>query len=527
MRQPIVGEPPEYELGADEVPWVLGTQLTTRSGPVARAPEGSRVLLIEAHDFARRKPYHHHKLTLVFGGMRRFRDRLRRQGYEVTYVVADSFGEGLADFFDDNPATTLVAMPSPSYGSERRFRELVDSAGGDVRFVENELFASTRRAFDEWANADPDGDAEAGPFKHERFYRWMRRESGILMDDGDPVGGEWNYDDDNREVPPDEWDAPPVPAHDYDETTTETAAWVAAEFDTWGDTDLASFPWPVTRRQACRQLDHFLTERLPEFGPYQDAMRSDEWAMSHALLGAAINIGLLHPTEVVKGIAAAYREGEAPLNSAEGAIRQILGWREFMRHVYRHTMPELATANQLGAPHDLPELYWTGETEMECLSETVGDVHERGYSHHIQRLMVLSNFAPLWGVEPAELNEWFHATYVDAYHWVTTPNVIEMGQYGHGVFATKPYVSSANYVDRMSDYCGDCHYYKTKDTGDRACPFNALYWDFLDRNEDQLRSNHRMGLMYGHVDDKRESDEMTAIRERVDDLREMAAAGEL
>jgi deoxyribodipyrimidine photolyase-related protein len=527
MRQPIVGESPEYTLADDEVPWVLGTQLTTRSGPLARAPAGSRVLLIEAHDFARRKPYHHHKLTLVFGGMRRFRERLRHQGYDVVYLTAESFGAGLEQFFTDHPGTTLVAMRSPSYGSEARFRELVADAGGDVRFVENELFVGTRRAFDEWANADPDADDDPGPFKHERFYRWMRRESGVLMDDGEPVGGEWNYDDDNREFPPEAWVAPPVPEHDYDETTLETAAWVADEFDTWGDTGMDSFPWPVTRAQACRQLNHFVRERLSEFGPYQDAMRRGDWAMSHALVGAAINLGLLHPVEAIGEIEAAYRDGNVPLNSAEGAIRQILGWREFMRHVYRHTMPELASANQLDASHDLPALYWSGETDMACLAGTVGDVHERGYSHHIQRLMVLANFATLWGVEPAELNEWFHATYVDAYHWVTTPNVVEMGQYGHGVFATKPYVSSANYIDRMSDYCDDCHYYKTKDTGERACPFNALYWDFLDRNEESLRSNHRMGLMYSHVDTKQESGAMDEIRDRVAELREMAAAGEL
>jgi len=190
-------------------------------------------------------------------------------------------------------------------------------------------------------------------------------------------------------------------------------------------------------------------------------------------------------------------------------------------------MPELANANQLGASHALPEFYWHGETDMHCLAETVGDVHARGYAHHIQRLMVLANFATLWGVDPAELNEWFHATYVDAYHWVTTPNVIEMGQYGHGVFATKPYVSSANYIDKMSDYCGDCHYFKTKSTGERACPFNALYWDFLDRNEEMLRSNHRMAMLYSHVDNKREAGELTDIRERVADLRAMAADGDL
>ena len=520
MRQPTVGDPPEYELAPRDVPWVLGTQLTTRSGPLARADPGDRVVMIEAHDFARRKPYHHHKLTLVFAAMRQFRDRLRDAGYEVRYIKADTFGAGLETFFEDHPETRLVTMRSPSYGSAERFAELAARAGGDLRVVDTELFVSTADAFDEWAG-DP-------PFRHESFYRWMRTETGVFMQDGNPVGGEWNYDDQNQEFPPPEWESPPVPSHDHDELTAETAAWVREEFDTWGSTDIEGFPWPVTRRQACEQLRSFVEERLPEFGPYQDAMRTDDWAMAHALLGSSINLGLLHPSEVIEAIEDAYHDDEAvALNSAEGALRQVLGWREFMRHVYRHAMPELATANQLGAEYELPALYWTGETEMNCLAETVGDVHERGYSHHIQRLMVLANFATLWGVEPAELNEWFHATYVDAYHWVTTPNVIEMGQYGQGVFATKPYVSSANYIDKMSNYCGDCRYYKTKDTGEGACPFNALYWDFLDRNEDQLRSNHRMGLMYSHVDDKRSSGEMEAIRERVADLREMAADGEL
>jgi deoxyribodipyrimidine photolyase-related protein len=519
MRQPTVGDPPGYDIGDDEVPWVLGTHLTRRSGPLARAPEGSRVLLIEAHGFARRMPYHHHKLTLVFAAMRRFRDRLRAAGYDVTYLRAETFGEAFETFFADHPDATLVTMRSPSYGSERRFRELVDAAGGDVRFVENELFVSTRRAFDEWVNGDD-------RLKHERFYRWMRRESGVLMDGGGPVGGEWNYDDQNREFPPDDWEAPPTPDYEYEEVTERTAAWVAEEFDAWGSPE--GFRWPVTRRQACEHLRQFVEHRLPEFGPYQDAMRGDDWAMAHALLGAAINVGLLHPLEVIEAAEDAYHERpEIGLPSTEGFIRQVLGWREFVRHAYRRAMPDLATANQLDATRSLPEFYWSGETAMNCLRETVDDVSRRGYSHHIQRLMVLANFATLWGVDPAELNEWFHAAYVDAYHWVTTPNVVEMGQYGHGIFATKPYVSSANYVDRMSDYCEDCRYYKTKDVGEGACPFNALYWEFLDRNEDPLRENHRMSLMYGHVDDKRDSGEMAAIRERVADLREMAAAGDL
>ena len=515
--QPAVGTTDSYEIdGETRVPWVLGTQLHPEAGPLRRASEGSRVLLVEAHEFARRKPYHHDKLTLIFSSMRHFRDELREAGYEVVYIQAPTFGDGLAMFFERYPETTLVAMRSPSHGSGERLRELATEAGGDLELVENELFVSTRQAFDEWAN-----DADVDPFTHENFYRWMRRETGVLMDGEDPVGGEWNFDDRNREFPPPEWEPPAVFEPPVDEMTGAVSDWVAETFETWGEA--GEFVWPVTREGALARLEQFLDHRLPEFGPYQDAMLADEWAMAHSLLSPSINVGHLHPWEVTKAVErAAVDNPSLALNSVEGVIRQLLGWREFMRHVYRHAMPGLAGANQLGATESLPEFYWSGDTEMRCLSESVGDVRERGYSHHIQRLMVLANFATLWGVQPSELNEWFHATYVDAYHWVTTPNVVEMGQYGDGVFATKPYVSSASYVDRMSDYCGGCRYDPDQDTGENACPFNALYWDFLARNEDHLRSNHRMGLMYSHVDTKRENGDLETIRERVETLRQRA-----
>jgi deoxyribodipyrimidine photolyase-related protein len=520
--KPEVGSPPDYTLGSDEIPWVLGTHLNEGVGPLRRA-DGGRVLMVESHGFARRKPYHGQKLTLVFSAMRRFRDRLSEKGYDVVYRKDESFGEALEAFFDEHPDTTPVVMRSPSHGSAERLRELAREAGGELRVVENELFVSTREAFDSWAES-----TGSDTFRHEDFYRWMRRRSGVLMDGDEPVGGNWNYDEDNREYPPDGWESPDEPRIDHGEVVADTADWVTDEFDTWGeDPDASGFPWPVTREQALHTLSVFVSERLGTFGPYQDAMVADDWSVSHSLLSSSINLGLLHPSEVIESIEEAYREGDVPINSAEGAIRQILGWREFMRHVYRHSMPGLEDANRLGAGRELPDLYWTGDTDMECLRSTVEDVRERGYSHHIQRLMVLANFATLWGVVPRELNRWFHAAYVDAYHWVTTPNVVEMGMYGGGVFATKPYVSSANYIDRMSDYCGSCPYHKTKDTGEGACPFNALYWDFLDRNEDELRSNHRMSLMYSHVDDKRDSGEMEDIRDRVEELRGMEGEGEL
>ncbi len=520
MLTPRVGTVPDYEVdGETRVPWLLGTQLSTDAGPLARAPAGSRVLLVEAHGFARRLPYHVQKLTLVFAAMRAFRDRLREAGYDVVYLRAETFGEALETYFERYPADTLVLAPSPSHGSGRRLAELADAAGGAVELVDNELFVSTPAAFDRWA-----GDAHR--YRHEEFYRHMRRETGVLMVDGEPVGGEWNYDADNRETPPLGWEPPRRRRFEPDERTRAVAAWVDAEFDTWGDPE--GFAWPVTREDALTALESFASERLPAFGDYQDAMRRGEPAMAHSLLSPAINLGLIHPWEAIERVERAYAEDErVAINDAEGFVRQLLGWREFLRHVYRREMPALDRANQLEADRELPEAYWSAEARMACLGEAVGDVHDRGYAHHIQRLMVLANLATLWGVEPRQLNEWFHATFVDAYHWVTTPNVIEMGQYGAGVFATKPYVSSANYVDRMSDYCAGCPYDPDATVGEDACPLNALYWEFLDRNEDELRSSGRMGLMYSHVDRKREAGELEAIRERVARLRELEAEGRL
>jgi deoxyribodipyrimidine photolyase-related protein len=346
------------------------------------------------------------------------------------------------------------------------------------------------------------------------------------MDGDEPVGGEWNYDDENRETPPDDWEAPPVPDFEPDELTRETHAWVVERFDGWGNTDLDAFVWPTTRGEARVALEAFVADRLPEFGPYQDAMVGGEWALSHSLLSASINLGLLHPREAVEAVVEAYRAGEAPINSVEGFVRQVLGWREFVRHVYRRAMPEMASANQLDATRDLPPAYWTGETDMECLSEAVGHVHDRGYAHHIERLMVLSNFALVYGADPHELNEWFHLGFVDAYHWVTTPNVVAMGSFATDVLSSKPYASSGSYVNRMSDHCASCPYAVSRTTGEGACPFNALYWDFLREHEERLRGTGRMGLMYSHVD-RKDDDEWAEIRERAAEVRRLAAAGEL
>ncbi|WP_144798140.1 cryptochrome/photolyase family protein [Halorubrum depositum] len=566
----------------DAVLWLLGDQLNPELGALDDADE---VLLIEAHGFADRKPYHAHKLTLVFSAMRHFRDELRERGHDVTYLKAESFGEGLDAFLADRSDPDLRLMRPASHGAGERLRELVAERGGSLELIDNELFWTTPADWREWADEPEkeggdgsgtesilaaDGTAER-TYRQEDWYRHVRRETGVLMDDGEPVGGEWNYDDQNRETPPDGWAPPERPRFEPDDLTRETHAWVRERFDTWGSDDLDGFAWPVTRAEARTALDAFVRERLPSFGRYQDAMATGEPFLSHSLLSPAINLGLLDPREPVRAVEAAYEErgvepgaydpaddaagGDSattldafaeggsgsdsgsgdesdadgppvPLNAAEGFVRQVIGWREFTRHVYREAMPELATANRLGQTRALPPAYWDGDTDMTCLSEAVDHVREYGYAHHIERLMVLSNFALTYGVDPAELNEWFHLGFVDAYHWVTTPNVVGMGSFGTDVLSSKPYAASGSYVNRMSDHCASCPYAVSRTTGEGACPFNALYWDFLKENEETLRGTGRMGLMYSHVDNK-DDEEWTEIRERAATVRELAADGEL
>jgi len=507
---------------------VLGDQLTRQVGPVAERDEP--VVLIEATAFARKLPYYPHKLVAVFSAMRHYRDALRADGRTVYYHQVETFREGFEAHVADHPDDELVVVNPPSHGAADRLRTLAADCGCSLEVVENDLFLSTPTEFDEWA-AERTGSGDSGDGlvlpRQETFYRWMRERTGYLMDGDEPVGGEWNYDDENRETPPADYDPPDPPAFEPDDITRDVLDWVENTFEGSYDeppyggdwAEPGPFRWPVTRESAERALETFLRDRLPAFGDYQDAMLADEWTLHHSLLSVPLNLGLLHPREVIEGAVEAYHERDLPINSVEGFVRQVLGWREFMRHAYRREMPELASANQLDAGEPLPEFFWTGETDMACLSDVLEGVRTRGYSHHIERLMVLSNFSTLLGVEPAALDRWFHAAYVDAFDWVTTPNVVGMGTFGTDAVSTKPYVSSANYLQRMSDHCGDCAFDPDATTGEGACPFNALYWDFLDRHEDRLRSNHRMGLVYSHLD-RKSDDERAAIRERAATIRD-------
>lgn len=331
----------------------------------------------------------------------------------------------------------------------------------------------------------------------EYFYRGMRRKTGLLLDDlGEPLGGKWNLDAANRRSLPDGM-LPPEPARfDPDPITRQVIDLVRSHFPAnFGD--IEPFWFAVTPADAERAFDHFVATALPLFGDYQDAMKQGERTLYHAVISLYLNAGLLHPLTVCRRVDAEYRNGRVPLNAAEGFIRQIIGWREYIRGIYRLKMPDYAETNFFGARRPLPEFYWTGETDMNCLHQCITQTKEEAYAHHIQRLMVTGNFALLAGLNPKEVCEWGLSVYADAYEWVELPNTHGMALFADGgMVSSKPYAASGKYIERMSDYCRQCRY-SVKDTlGPGACPFNVLYWNFLIENRDKLARNPRMAMIY-------------------------------
>ena len=355
----------------------------------------------------------------------------------------------------------------------------------------------------------------------EYFYRELRKQHDVLMDGDQPEGGDWNYDSENRESFGKDGPGDLPPEHNFtiDETTQEVLDLVEKQFSNHPG-ELKHFNWPVTSRQAQNALKDFIEHRLPQFGTYQDAMWSDEPFLYHSRISAALNMKLLDPRDAVAAAEEAYRNGDAPLNAVEGFIRQILGWREYVRGIYWLYMPEYLDRNELDADRSLPDFFWTGETDMECLRQAIGQTLDHGYAHHIQRLMVTGLFALLWGVDPREVHQWYLAVYVDAVEWVELPNSLGMSQYADGgVMASKPYVATGKYIQRMSNYCSGCRFDPAEATGDNACPFTTLYWDFLMRHNKKLSSNNRMAMQLKNLE-RKNNGERAAISRRANQLRE-------
>ena len=508
---------------------VLGDQLTPDIAALSDLDPGRDVVwMAEAPGEIERVPTHKTRIVLFLSAMRHFRDELRGAGWTVHYHEAGADDDGSPAFStlleravrELEPDRLVVTRP----GSWRVLHELRSAAGRlglalEVR--EDSRFLCTLEDFGDWAEG-------RSRLVLEDFYREMRRRHRVLVEDDDePAGGSWNFDEENRESfgadgpPPLE----PPPSFEPDETTRAVMELVEAR---WSDHpgSLDGFDLPVTRDQATSALGHFLEHRLEPFGTWQDAMWPGEPFLAHSRLSAALNLGLLDPKACVRGAERRHREDGVRLASVEGFVRQILGWREFVRGVYWTRMPEYARSNYLGAERDVPSFLWNGETDMACVADAMAGVLQHAYAHHIQRLMVLGLFCLLYGTDPADFNDWHVAMYADAVDWASAPNTIGMSQFADGgVVGTKPYCASGRYIDRMGPYCEECRYDPGAATGEDACPFTTLYWDFLARHEELLRGNHRMGFQYANLD-RKEGDEMREVRAAADRLKERIAAGD-
>lgn len=491
---------------------IFGDQLD-REATVLQEIDKKRdaVLMMEAAGESREVPSHKQRTVLFLSAMRHFATELKKQDIRVIYHRLDD---------EDNPGTLYQCIEKTvqqfapeqlrcTLPGEWRVLQMLQSLAGklkvDLDVTEDQHFLTTPEEFSEWA-------AGRKEVVLEFFYRAQRKKTGILMKkDGKPVGGEWNFDKENRE----KFKSAPQPPAPYtptvDEITREVMELVERVLpDLPGKLD--HFQWPVTRRTALKALDDFIEKRLPNFGTFQDAMWTDQPWLYHSRISPAVNLKLLHPREIIDCAVEAYDAGKAPINSVEGFVRQLLGWREFIRGVYWHEGSDYGNRNYLDEHGELPEFYWTGETDMACMRDCLGQVVEHGYGHHIQRLMITGNFALIAGIDPRAISDWYLGMYVDAVDWVTLPNTLGMVMHADGgVVGTKPYAASANYINKMSNYCKNCPYDRKSRDNEDSCPFNTFYWDFLLRNEDKLSKNQRMAMSYRNVE-RISADEKKKIR---------------
>jgi deoxyribodipyrimidine photolyase-related protein len=480
--------------------WILGDQLLADHPALAEAErqarrEGVCVLLIESRARIGQMPYQRKKLVLLLSAMRHYAQALREQGYAVEYVQAESFLAGLRQHAGRRRPDRILAMAASGYDGRQEQRDLAGQLAPPLEVLANTQFLVGQH--------DPIPAPQPGKqVVMEQFYRAMRRHWAVLMDGPQPQGGRWNLDAENRKRLPRGAQPPPDLTFAPDEITRQVMAEVAALPPGVGSTH--GFAYAVTREQALAALAAFVAQRLPWFGPYEDALSAASHSLYHSLLSPYLNIGLLTPLEVARAAEQAYLEGRAPLNSAEGFVRQVIGWREFMYWQYWRQMPGLLEQNAWHARRPLPAFVWSADTDMACLRRAIRRALDTGYNHHIERLMVLCNFFLLAGIEPKAVNDWFLTVYIDAYDWVMPPNVLGMGLNADGgQTATKPYIASANYIHRMGDLCAICRYEPRQRSGEGACPYNLLYWRFVIEHEARLRTNPRtsqLALGLRHLD---------------------------
>jgi deoxyribodipyrimidine photolyase-related protein len=470
---------------------VLGDQLTPDVAALKAADKARDVVVMaEVMGEGTSVPHHPQKIALILAAMRKFAGVLEAEGWRVAYSGLDDpknsqtiSGELLRGASEFGASDVLATKP----GEWRVLRDLQDLPL-PVRVLEDDRFLCSEVEFAAWAEGRKQ-------LRMEWFYREMRRKTGLLMEGDQPAGGQWNFDHDNRKAAKADLLRARPKNVAPDAVLEEVLDLVEVRFSHFGRA--RPFRWATDRAGALAALREFVAERLPRFGEEQDAMLAGEAFLSHAVISPYLNLGLLGPMEVCRAVDAAWQEGWVPLAAAEGFIRQVIGWREYVRGIWALKGPGYLERNALGHSRALPGVYWGAETGMACMKAAVRQTRDLAYAHHIQRLMVTGNFALLAGVDPAEVHEWYLSVYVDAFEWVEAPNTIGMSQYADGgLLGSKPYVSSGAYIDRMSDYCGGCAYRVKEKVGERACPFNLLYWHFLDRHRERFLGNPRMGQMY-------------------------------
>ncbi|MBB4175206.1 cryptochrome/photolyase family protein [Sulfitobacter noctilucicola] len=488
---------------------VLGDQLSHDLSALKKADKGSDIVVMaEVSEEAGYVKHHPKKIALIFAAMRKFAKALQDDGWEVRYTRlddADNAGSIVGELLRRAEETEASGVICTEPG-EWRLIDKLKYAPVKTHIIRDDRFIASHAEFEAWAEGRK-------ALRMEYFYREMRRKTGLLMEGDEPAGDKWNYDHDNRKAAPDDVSVEGPLWFEPDAEVEEVLELVEDRFgDHFGD--LRPFGFATTRAQALEALAYFIEHALPRFGDYQDAMLEGHQFLYHAVLSPYINTGLLGPLEVCQAAEEAWKKGDVPINAAEGFIRQIIGWREYVRGIYFLEGPDYPTRNVLKQDRDLPAFYWGAETKMNCVSHAVAQTKEQAYAHHIQRLMVTGNFALLAGIDPGQVHEWYLAVYADAFEWVESPNTVGMSQFADGgVIASKPYVSSGAYINRMSDYCKGCAYKVSIKTGEDACPFNLLYWHFLDRHRDRFSNNARMGNMYRTWDRMDEDRRETVLKD--------------
>ena len=491
--------------------YVSHDQLNAEYGGLAKADKKSDlVLFVESARMIKGRKWHAHRLHFIISSAQHFSAELKEKGFTVEYLKAENTAAGIEEIKKKYKISEVIAAQPSS------FRLLNALSKLNVKFVDNDFFLTPRSLFHSWA-------VEQKSFKMETFYRKQRVRLNLLMKGDKPIGDKWNHDADNQLPPPKNYSWPKYLKHDFDQI--DEAVWLDLKsLDLIGSKPSGDFA--TTRQGALKQLSHFLKYSFAEFGPYEDAIALDSWSLHHSLLSPYLNNGLLHPSEVIAAAIKVFNKEKIPISSCEGFIRQIIGWREYVNGMYWFLGEKYKNVNHFSANRKLLPLFNDPDkTEMNCVKSTINDIHKRAWVHHIPRLMILSNLALMTEINPQEFFEWMREVFIDATDWMMVPNIIGMGLYADGgVMMTKPYAAGGAYISRMSNYCKPCKFDPKLRSGDNACPFTTLYWDFMDRNKDEFAKNHRMSQQVFGL--KRLKD-LPETRKRAQEILELLSAGKV